>query len=213
MEDFISPDDQLARLKAWWKQYGKALIAGVLLGALLLTGINAWKHYRTKQAEAASLVYDALLADFQQGKADAVASAATKLEQDYAATPYAGKAALLLARLRFDAKDTAGARQQLEWAMNNAREDAVRHSARLRLGHILLDRRDADGALALTQAKDTGGFAAEYQELRGDTLLAKNDRAGARAAYQAALDGLPAGSPYAGLLAMKRDSLGAERVP
>jgi predicted negative regulator of RcsB-dependent stress response len=206
--DAYNPDDQLATLKTWWKQYGKALIAGVAIGALVLGGLNYWKLYKTRRAETASLLYEALLTDVQQGKADNISTTATKLVREYAATPYAGKAALLLARQQFDAKDPAGARQQLEWAIKNATETAVQHTARLRLGRLLLDQGDKDGALVLTNVKDMQGFVSAYDELRGDVLLAKGDRSGARAAYQAALDHLPPGSSYGPTLAMKRDDLG-----
>ena len=133
--------------------------------------------------------------------------------QDYEATPYAGKAALLLARARFDAKDMAGTRQHLEWAMQNATEVSVQHSARLRLGRLLLDQGDAEAALALVKIKETDGFVSEYEELKGDALLAKGDRQAARRAYQAALAALARGSSYAQALGMKRDNLGAEPAP
>lgn len=208
--DVYNPDDQLATLKNWWKQYGTALIVGVAIGALVLGGLNYWKQYKTRRAETASLLYEALLTDVQQGKAENISTTAAKLVKEYAATPYAGKAALLLARQQFDAKDAAGARQQLEWAVKNATEPAVQHTARLRLGRLLLDQGDKEGALALTNVKDTQGFASAYDELKGDILLAKGDRAGARVAYQAAFDHLPQGSSFGTTLAMKRDDLGPE---
>lgn len=208
-----TPDDQLTNLKTWWKQYGTALIAGVAIGGLLLGGGNYWKQDKTKRAEAASLLYESLVADLQQGKPDTLTATATKLMQDYEATPYAGKAALLLARARFDAKDMAGTRQHLEWAMQNATEVSVQHSARLRLGRLLLDQGDAEAALALVKIKETDGFVSEYEELKGDALLAKGDRQAARRAYQAALAALVRGSSYAQALGMKRDNLGAEPAP
>ncbi|HJW82266.1 MAG TPA: tetratricopeptide repeat protein [Acidiferrobacterales bacterium] len=208
-----NPDDQLATLKTWWKQYGKALIAGVVIGLLLLAGGNYWKQYTIKRAEAASLLYEGLLADLQQGKSDAVSVAATKLMQDYDATPYAGKSALLLARLRFDAKDIAGVRTHLEWAMRNATEAPVQHSARLRLARLLLDQGEYAAALALVNIKDTHGFISEYEEIRGDGLLAQGDREGARRAYQTAIEKLPRASSYLQALTMKRDNLGPEKAP
>lgn len=208
-----NPDDQLAALKHWWQQYGKALIAGVIIGLLLLGGGTYWKQYKTKRAEAASLLYENLLADFQQGKFDAVSAAATKLMQDYDATPYAGKSALLLARLRFDAKDVAGVRTYLEWAMNNATEVSVQHSARLRLARLLLDQGEGPSALVLVSIKDTNGFISEYEEIRGDVLLSQGDRDAARHAYQTAIEKLPRTSSYLQALTMKRDNLGAEKAP
>jgi len=208
-----NPDDQLANLKNWWKQYGQALIVGVIIGLLLLAGGNYWRQHKIKRAETASLLYESLLADLQQGKADAMSAAATKLMQDYEATPYAGKSALLLARQRFDAKDIAGTRTYLEWAMKNATEAAVQHSARLRLGRLHLDQGDTATVLALVNIKDMNGFVSEYEELKADALLAQGDRDGARRAYQAAIEKTPRASLYLQTLTMKRDNLGPEKAP
>lgn len=212
MEDF-NPDDQLANLKTWWKQYGNALIIGVIIGLVLLVGGNYWKQYKIKRAEAASQLYENLLADWQQGKSDAVSTAAAKLMQDYAATPYAGKSALLMARQRFDVKDIAGTRTHLEWAMQNASETQVQHSARLRLARLLLDQGELAAALALANNQGTDGFVSEYAELRGDVLLAQGDRDGARRAYQAAIEKITPSSSYLQVLTMKRDNLGPEKAP
>lgn len=208
-----NPDDQLANLKNWWKQYGQALIVGVIIGLLLLAGGNYWRQYKIKRAETASLLYESLLTDLQQGKSDSVSAAATKLMQDYEATPYAGKSALLMARLRFDAKDVAGMRTHLEWAMKNATEVAVQHSARLRLGRLLLDQGETAAVLALVNIKDTNGFVSEYEELKADALLAQGDRDGARRAYQAAIENTPRASSYLQALTMKRDNLGPVKAP
>jgi len=119
----------------------------------------------------------------------------------------------LLARLRFDARDIAGARTQLEWAMKNATEVSVQHSARLRLAHLLLDQGETAAALALASIKDTNGFISGYEEVRGDVLLAQGDRDGARRAYQAAIEKLPRTSSYLQALTMKRENLGPEKAP
>jgi hypothetical protein len=50
LEDY-NPVDQLANLKAWWKQYGNALIVGIVIGLVLLAGGNYWKQYKIKRAE------------------------------------------------------------------------------------------------------------------------------------------------------------------
>jgi len=208
--DTFNSDDQLAALKAWWKQYGVALIAGVMLGVVVLVGIKYWREHRMQKAETASQLYELLVQNYQTGKPEDVVLASRQLIEGFESTPYAGKAALLLARNRFDAGDLPGARQQLEWAMKNARESAVQHSARLRLARLQMDQGDAEGALATIKVRDTEGFTSEYEEIKGDLLLAKGDRDGARRAYQAALDSLPRNSGYGRLLSMKRDNLGPE---
>lgn len=211
--DTFNDDDQAARLKVWWKQYGKSLITGAIIGLLLLGGLNYWKQYRQQRAEAASRLYDTLLNDIQQGKTDVVMSTAGQLMKDYSGTPYAGKAALYVARMRFDARDIPGARQHLEWAVRHASEPGVYHSARLRLGRLMLDQGETDAALKLIEGSGHDGFAAEYDELRGDLLLAKGDRDGARRAYRKALESLARGSTYEPILRMKIDNLGPEAKP
>jgi predicted negative regulator of RcsB-dependent stress response len=212
LEDF-NPDDQLASLKAWWKQYGTALITGIVIGLVLLVGGNYWKQFKIKRAEAASQLYEKLIADMQQGKSDAASTMAAKLMQDYGATPYAGKSALLMARQRFDAKDIDGTRSHLEWAMKNASETQVQHIARLRLARLLLDQGETAPAMTLLDIKDMDGFVSEYEEIRGDILVAQGDREGARRAYQTAIEKISSASSYLQVLTMKRNNLGPEKAP
>ena len=208
--EIYNPDDQVLRLKSWWKQYGTGLIAGVAIGIMVLAGLNYWRHYRQVRAETASTLYSQLLAEVKQARTEPAMTLASQLMDGYTGTPYAGKAALLAARLRFDAHDLPGARQDLDWAVKHAREEAVQHTARLRLGRLMLEQGETDAVLALIQVKDTNGFESAYEELRGDALLAKGDRDGARRAYQTALDKLPPGATYRRLLALKLDNLGPE---
>ena len=128
--------------------------------------------------------------------------------QDFAATPYAGKAALLLAKTSFEAGDAPSSRSQLQWAIDHATEEATRHAARLRLARIMLDQAEIESALKLIDVKDQGGFESEYQELKGDLLLKKGDMDGARRAYRQAKESLPPNSSYARILNIKLDDLG-----
>lgn len=208
--EIYNPDDQVAKLKTWWNQYGTGMIAGVVIGVAVLAGLNYWKHYQRVRGETASTLYTQMLGEMKQNRSEQVMTLASQLMDGYAGTPYAGKAALLAARLRFDAHDLAGARQDLDWAVQHAREVAVQHAARLRLGRLMLEQGENDAVLALIQVKDVNGFESAYEELRGDALLAKGDRDGARRAYRAALDKLPRGSAYARFLSLKLDNLGPE---
>ncbi|HEX9627923.1 MAG TPA: tetratricopeptide repeat protein, partial [Acidiferrobacterales bacterium] len=185
--DSHNPDDQVERFKAWWENYGNALIAGVLIGAGLLGGINYWRHHKAEQAAAASQVYDRMLTAVQQRRVADAGREGEQLMQDYARTPYAGKAALILARVRWEAGEADSARQALEWAAEHA-DDATRHAARLHLARLLLHAGEIDAAARLAETRDPGGFAADYADLRGDVLVAQGDRAAARAAYREALE-------------------------
>ena len=209
--DAYHTDDELQKLKTWWKNYGSSVIVGILLGAALLGGISYWRHYTTERSAKASIQYDALLTSSAQNNVAAVRTAGTILMDDYSATPYAGKAALILAKISYDTADREAARTYLQWALDHATETSTRHIARLRLARILIEQGSLDAAQALAQVSDMGGFVSEYHELRGDILVAKNQPAEARPAYTLALEKIAPGSSYARVLKMKFDNLGPEK--
>jgi predicted negative regulator of RcsB-dependent stress response len=203
--------EELDKLKAWWKNYGTSVIFGVLLGAAILIGFRYWTHYTEQRLQTASVLYDRMMQDFRSKRPAMAFKSGESLLNDYSSTPYAGMAGLMLARMDFEAGDAAGGRKHLQWVVEHAKDAATMHAARLRLARINLDSGDKQAALALLEAKDQAGFEAEYAELKGDIHLAQGQREQARAAYREALKQLPAGSPYAPVLNMKLDDLGPEK--
>jgi len=203
--------EELDKLKAWWKNYGNSMIIGVLLGAALLVGFRYWTHYTEQRLQTASALYERMMQDFHAKNLDAARRSGELLLNDSSSTPYAGMAGLMLARMEFEAGDVAGGRKHLQWVVEHAKDAATKHAARLRLARIILDSGDKQAALALLDVKDQTGFEAEYAELRGDIYLAQGQREQARVAYREALKHLPDGSPYAPVLNMKLDDLGPEK--
>jgi predicted negative regulator of RcsB-dependent stress response len=203
--------EELDKLKAWWKNYGSSVIFGVLLGAGILIGFRYWTHYTEQRLQTASVLYDRMLQDFHSKKLETARQSGESLLKDSSSTPYAGMAGLLLARMDFEAGDALSGRKHLQWVVEHAKDAATMHAARLRLARINLDSGDKQAALALLDVKDQAGFEAEYAELKGDIYLAQGQREQARAAYLDALKQLPAGSPYAPVLNMKLDDLGSEK--
>lgn len=201
--------EEVEKLKAWWKDYGGALVIGVLLGVALLFGNKYWTQYQEQQRFVASDLYTQMLEHVQQAKADAARVNGEKLVAEYDRTPYAGMAALLLARLSFDANDVAAARKHLEWAAKNATDPAVEHAARLRLARLHLAAGEYEPALAQVPAKPVAGFETDYLELKGDIYVAQKKPDDARSAYREALKLLSPDSPQRRFIAMKLDDVGA----
>lgn len=198
----LSEDEQSERIKAWWKENGTSVIAGSVLGIAVIAGVNYWRVYKADQAEAAAVLYDQLLVE----QAGAGSDVGRKLINEYASTPYAGKASLVLARIAFDNGDLDQAAEHLEWAMTEAPDPADRRIARLRLARLALDRDDAGRAEALLSGMQIGGYESEYRELLGDIAMARDDPETARNEYQAALEALPEQSGFADMLNRKLDA-------
>lgn len=208
MDAPYSDDEALDKLKAWWKTYGNALLLGIALGLAILFGHRYWSQYRQEQAEMASAIYDELLANHRQKKFDAVRESSAKLIDEYASTPYAGLAALIVARVNFEMENGEAGREQLKWAMEHATDGGTRQVARLRLARVLADAGEVDAALALLDTNDITGFESEYHELRGDLAALKGNRQEARNAYRQALTHLDELSIYRSIVSMKLDELG-----
>jgi predicted negative regulator of RcsB-dependent stress response len=202
-------DDEQEKARKWWRENRMPIISGVVLGLSIIIGFNWWGEYQTGRAEAASKLYQEMLSnDLAANKvAIAASSAGQKIIEDYSDTSYSGKAALVLARIAFDNKDVAAAKEKLSWAIENSKQFETVHTARLRLATILMIEENFPAALELLSVEEMNGFESHYYEMRGDIYLELDQAAKARDAYRAAIDGLSAGSMYEPVLKMKLDAI------
>jgi predicted negative regulator of RcsB-dependent stress response len=184
----LEEQEQLAELKAWWKQHGNLIVATVLAAALTFAGWQGWRWYQASQAGQAAGVYESLVRAAQTADAKALRDAAGTLIESYPRTLYASMGALVAARFHFDRNDLKAAKTQLQWVVDKSPSEDFRDLGRLRLAAILLDEKAYDETLKLLDAKHGPAYDAQYAALRGDVLVAKSQPAEARAAYKLALD-------------------------
>lgn len=197
--------DQVDALKTWWNENGRSILAGIAIGLIALFGWRAWEGYRERQAMQASDQYIGLRAMVYGGQADPAKELAETIRADHARTPYAGLAALEIARLAAETDDRQTAESELRWAVENARQDVVRQLARLRLARVLIADGRAQEALDVLAEKLPPSFDALVEEVRGDVHVALGQYDKAREAYDRAL---AAELTPAEFLAMKRADLG-----
>ena len=202
-------DDEQEKAKKWWKENRAPIISGVVLGLSIIIGFNWWDEYKTGRGEAASMLYQQMINNDADG--NTVSSQTIDLGQQiidqYDDTPYAGKTALILARIAYDNKDLDGAREKLNWAIDNAGQFETLHTARLRLATVLMVENKFNEALDILSVEHMEGFESHYYEMRGDIYLSLNQPDKARDAYRAAIDGLSAESMYEPVLKMKLDAI------
>lgn len=198
----LTEEEQSERLKQWWRENGVSVVVGVVLGIAVIVGVNYWRTYKAAQAETASSLYAQMV--------DAGGSSAgdiwRRLIEDYSNTPYAGKAALVMARTGFENGDRDAAISHLGWAIDNASDPADRTLARLRLARVLLDSGELERMQQLMSELEVGGYESEYRELLGDLAMAQGDPETARTAYESALEHLPEQSGFADMLNLKLDA-------
>lgn len=204
----LEEQDQIAALKSWWKEYGNVVTIGVAACALSLAGFQGWRFYQHSQAMGAVALYEQLDQAERARDHKRVRDIAGQITGKYGATMYGAFAALNSARASFESGDLAAAKSQLQWVMDNTKEDEIRDVARLRLAGVLLDEKNYAEALKLVDAKPVESMTGLYADLKGDILLMQGRKAEARSAYQLALDKSEAGSAYRSAIQLKLDSLG-----
>jgi predicted negative regulator of RcsB-dependent stress response len=205
----LEEQEQLAELKAWWKQYGNLVLLAVIAAALVVAGWNGWRWYQGNQAAQASALYDTLAKAVGAGDAKALRDAGGALTEGYPRTLYASMGALAAARFHFDRNELKSARAQLQWVIEHSPSEEYREIARLRLAHVLLDEKAYDEALKLLEAKPLEAYAGQAALLRGDVLLAQGRREDARAAYRLALEKAGSlGGAFRDSVQLRLDALG-----
>lgn len=212
----LEEQEQLDELKTWWKQYGNLVTAIAVAFALAVAAWQGWNWWQRNQAAQASVLYGGLQQAAAQKDAKRARELAGELIDKYSGSAYAGMGALLAARVQVDAGEAKNARVQLAWAADNAKDDALRDIARLRLATLMLDDKAYDDALKQLAAEPVASLAPRFGELRGDVLLAQGKAAEARAAYDGALTKLDAQAKgedanaraaYRDMLSAKRDAI------
>lgn len=203
--DYETEEQQVEALKRWWRENGKLVITGVVLGLALVVGVRYYTQYTNDRAESASYLFDQLITNAADSKQE-ISSISDRLLTEYESTAYAALSALVMAKQLVAEGDLASARQKLEWVMTNSGDVALQHIARLRLMRVLTSMNEYDQVLALASIDYPDSFAALYEELKGDAYQAKGDMYQARIAYDKAI--LHGGVQANRWLKLKRDDLG-----
>jgi predicted negative regulator of RcsB-dependent stress response len=204
----LEEQDQIDDLRAFWNRWGGAITTGIVLACLVIAGVQGWRWWANQRSEQASALYSAVSDAAHKNDNAKARDAITQLSDKYAGTGYAPRAALLYAKMLYDAGDRAGAKLQLNWVIEHADEEELKAIARYRLAQAMIDDKQYDDALRTLDAKHPDAFDGLYADLRGDALAAAGRPADARAAYETALAKIDPKSQYRVYLQVKLDALG-----
>lgn len=204
----LEEQEQLEALKAWWKRWGNYVIYGLSALLIAVAGFQYWRSHTAAQSAEAAAHFESLNNALEAGDNQAAKVQGALLMDKYGSTPYATRAAMLIASLNVQGKDAKSAKAQLEWVIEHTKEIALRDVSRLRLAGLLLDEKNYEGALKQLSASHTDAYGPRFDDLRGDAYLAQGKAAEARAAYAAAHARLKESDPLYGVVGMKLDALG-----
>ncbi|EGR2301875.1 hypothetical protein D0814_17000 [Vibrio parahaemolyticus] len=202
MELYDTEEQQVEAIKDWWKENGKAVIIGAVVG---LGGLFGWRYYQDtviQASETASQSYTTAMNTLQEKGVDAQSDVQAFIESNEV-KEYSVLATLQLAKAQVEAKDFAAALEQLKWAQSNTKDAALSPLISYRIARIETEMGNFDAAnTELGKVTDTA-WAGRIAELRGDIALRQGDKDAAYAAYTEAQQAADA-SPT---LQMKLDDL------
>ena len=205
----LEEQDQLDDLKAWWARWGNTVATVLLVFCLAAAAVQGWRWWTARKAEEAAVLFNAVTLAARANDVAKAKDATAQLTDRFAGSGYSPRAAFVVAKMQFDAGDTAAARTQLQWVVDHADEQELKEIARYRLAELMLNDKQYDDALKTLDAKHAEPFSGLYADLRGDAHAAAGRTAEARTAYAEALAKFDAKSPYRNYVQVKLDSLGA----
>jgi predicted negative regulator of RcsB-dependent stress response len=204
----LEEQDQLDDLKAWWSRWGNTVATVLVVAAVAAAAVQGWRWWTARKAEDAALLFNTVTIAARANDVAKAREATAQLTDKFAGSGYSPRAAFIVAKMQFDAGDTANARTQLQWVVDHADEPELKEIARYRLAELMLNDKQYDDALKMLDAKHGEPFAGLYADLRGDAHSAAGRVAEARAAYQEALAKFDAKSQYRNYVQVKLESLG-----
>lgn len=207
MDIYASDEEKAEEIKQWWRDNGRSIIAGVVIGVAAVFGGRYWLNYQQVQAEHASVIYQQSAAYTSQQDTEAAQAATQELMQNYKSTAYAVFAAMQMAESSVNQGELSAAEDYLSWVVDHAELNSHQELAKLRLARLMFSQGKNEQALELTTASEVSAFSSMFAELEGDIKLAMGDKAAAHAAYQRAVMSLAAGEPRQRLLQMKIDDV------
>ena len=214
VDEYLSEREQAEQLRLWLRQNGIWLLAGVALTVGGYYGYRWWESRGAQRSIEAGERFAAMLDAIGGGKRDEGIKIAGEVRGEYADTPYADQANLVLARLDVDTGNLAGAEARLAAIAADSKDPDLRIVARLRLARVQLAEGRYDEALKSLDAVATPAIDARVLELKGDVKLAHGDKGAALDFWrkaQAAMKADPAGGAQVDgeLLGLKIDELSA----
>jgi predicted negative regulator of RcsB-dependent stress response len=207
VSEYETDDEKVEAIKKWWRENGRSVAIGVVVGLSIVFGWRSWVGYRDGVASQASADFEQLLASAEQGQADSAIKQSELLAKEFGSTPYAALGSLVAAKVLYEKGDAAAAKTALGQAIAKAPDPALARLAALRLARIQVAGGELDAAAATLAAHDDGqSFAGDFAAVRGDIALARGDTAKARTEYEKAI---AAGTGLSQLIRLKLDNLPA----
>ncbi len=183
MSEYLTDEEQVARLRAWWQEHGTSLVVMVVL---VVAGVAAWRWYQGHEQTRVLTASD-LYAKFLDAKGDARDTVAARIIDQGKGTAYPTFVLLQQAQTAVDDGKASEAEPLLRKAVDLASGEELADLARLRLARLLFQADKGDEAFDVLNRIRGEGYLSVAAELQGDIHLARGERKLAHESYTTAL--------------------------
>ncbi|MEZ9523595.1 YfgM family protein [Enterovibrio norvegicus] len=185
MDVYTTEEQQVEAIKQWWRDNGKAVVLGAVIG---LGGLYGWRYFQAEQetgreqaSEAYTQVVNALAAGDEKAEEQAAAFISERQGEAYASL-----LSLQLAKSLVETNELVKAAEQLRM-VQSSKDETLSAIASVRLARVEAELKNYDVALKELNKVTAQSWTAQVEELRGDIELRQGDTAAARSAYAASI--------------------------
>ncbi|MBY0346453.1 MAG: tetratricopeptide repeat protein [Neisseriaceae bacterium] len=210
----IEEQEDFDVFKTWWMSWGRWLALSLVLVSGVYLAWSAKEVYLDAKERKASVLFLSVEDAANKVAFEEAKKSVMQLKTEYPKSAYTTRASFLLVDMAVQTKQTPEIiKENLQWIIDNSKEELAVAAANLRLAHVLLDAKEYDLALSKLNGLVPVAFTALYADTKGDILYAKGDKKGAQQAFDEALASLDEKNSLRTLLEMKRDALVLELKP
>lgn len=181
MEVYSNDNEQVDALRRFFANNGKALAVGVVIGIAALGGWRYWASHQESSAKAVSAQYQQLTSAMQADKPQTLEAVSNFADEN--SNTYGALASMDVAKQYVDSNQLDKAATQLQNGLKDTKDANLQAVINLRLARIQLQQNQADAALKTLEGVKGDGWTAIVADIRGEALLSKGDKQGARDAW------------------------------
>jgi predicted negative regulator of RcsB-dependent stress response len=204
----LEEQEQLDQLKHFWKQYGNLITWALILVLGVFAGWNLYQRWQQSQATQAAALYDEVERVAKTGDVVKLDRVIADMKDKFPGTTYAQQAALMSAKVYFEAGKIEQAKASLSWVADKSSDEGYQAIARLRLAGVLIEAKAFDDALKQLNGVFPVEFAALLADRKGDIFSLQGKKAEARAEYEKAYKAFSDRTEYRRLVEVKLNALG-----
>ncbi len=202
MSEYLSEEEQIAKMKSWWDDNGTFLVGTIVIAILAIGGWRYYDGYRVDQSHEASREYAAYLAADEAGKR----AAFDEIAQNFNGSAYHVFGLFDQAQAALSAGDMPRAEALLTEVVDQSSDDLLVDLAKIRLAKVQQGLDRSAQALATLASIRHEGYRSWGLEAKGDIHVARGELELAHAAYEAAQASLQEGDQRP-VLAMKLNNV------